>query len=545
MIARIIDSMTSKHLHNLLFALLVAGYIYYGFQYIQKTSITVNDQTYYILFDDAMISMRYAYNLAHGQGLVWNAGEFVEGYTNPLWVGYMALFHLLPISQNTVSLYIQLSGLLFLTLTLFFVRKIVEEFTDSLFVMLAAVAFTAFYSSLNVWGLLGMEVSILTLILTAVLWMILRNSSRFTPWTYILLAVSTLIRIDMVVPYLAIMALLFLVQPQYRRQHLIWGLSLLIVFLGGQTLARYLYYGEWLPNTYYLKVVGWPISLRIMRGLYAFIWFTYYMNWAFALLPFTLLLFRRDWKVMLLFAVLAGQIAYSIYVGGDAWENHGGANRYIAIAMPVFFILFAWAMHELLQKAVTALGSTSYVLLGSHFIYVILFSIAMIQFNLLLGDWRYIERWQFDRKLDYIAGTERNLDIALALQNTTKPGTSIAVIGAGTIPYLLPDHFAIDILGKTDPVIAHGPIRQSLGIPDVAFLQNGNENRMRPGHMKWNYAHTIGERKPDVIVSLWDETGKEAEPYLQEYVAANIGDKITVYLRRDSPNILWDKVAIK
>jgi len=545
MIARIIHTMTSKQLRNLLFGLLVAGYIYYGFQYIQKTSITVNDQTYYILFDDAMISMRYAYNLAHGQGLVWNAGEFVEGYTNPLWVGYMAIFHLLPISQNTISLYIQLSGLLFLTLTLFFVRKIVEEFTDSLFVMLAAVAFTAFYSPLSIWGLLGMEVSILTLILTAVLWMILRGSSRFTPWTYILLAVSTLFRIDMSVPYLAIMALLLIVQPQYRKQHLAWGLSLLIIFLGGQTLARYLYYGELLPNTYYLKVVGWPISLRIMRGLYAFIWFTYYMNWAFAFLPFTLLLFRRDWKIVLLFSVLAGQIAYSIYVGGDAWENHGGANRYIAIVMPVFFILFAWAVHELLDRAVKSLGSPKYALPGSHFVYVLLFSIAMIHFNLLLGDWRYIERWEFSRKPDYIAGTERNLDIALALQSTTKPGTSIAVIGAGTIPYLLPDHFAIDILGKTDPVIAHGPIRQSLGIPDVAFLQNGNENRMRPGHMKWNYAHTIGERKPDVIVSLWDETSKEAEPFLQDYVPANIGDKITVYLRKDSANILWDKVVIQ
>jgi hypothetical protein len=33
--------------------------------------------------------------------------------------------------------------------------------------------------------------------------------------------------------------------------------------------------------------------------------------------------------------------------------------------------------------------------------------------------------------------------------------------------------------------------------------------------MKWNYAHTFGELKPDVIVSLWDETVKEAEPYLR------------------------------
>ena len=169
--------MTSKHLRNILFGLLVLGYIYYGVRYIQKSSITIDDQTYYILFDDAMISMRYAYNLAHGQGLVWNAGEYVEGYTNPLWVGYMALFHILPIPLHMTSLYIQLSGLLFLVLTLFFVRKIVEEFTDNLFVMLGTVALTAFYNPLNVWGLLGMEVSILTLIVTLVIWIIVHNSS--------------------------------------------------------------------------------------------------------------------------------------------------------------------------------------------------------------------------------------------------------------------------------------------------------------------------------------------------------------------------------
>jgi hypothetical protein len=36
--------------------------------------------------DDAFISFRYAFHSAQGQGLVWNLGELVEGYTNFLWV---------------------------------------------------------------------------------------------------------------------------------------------------------------------------------------------------------------------------------------------------------------------------------------------------------------------------------------------------------------------------------------------------------------------------------------------------------------------------
>ena len=36
--------------------------------------------------DDAFISFRYVRNLVEGHGLVFNPGEYVEGYTNFLWV---------------------------------------------------------------------------------------------------------------------------------------------------------------------------------------------------------------------------------------------------------------------------------------------------------------------------------------------------------------------------------------------------------------------------------------------------------------------------
>ncbi|MCJ7434829.1 MAG: hypothetical protein MUO77_15205 [Anaerolineales bacterium] len=528
--------MNSKLLRNILFGMLVLGYFYYAHRYIEATSITVGADRYYILFDDAMISMRYAYNLAHGNGLVWNAGEYVDGFTNPLWVGYMALFHILPIAASRVSLYIQWSGALFLGATLYFVRRIVEEYTDSLFTMLAAVAFTAFYSPLISWDLLGMEVSILALILTAVVFLSL-TKNRFAPWTLTLLAVSTLFRFDMAVPFIVMLGVMYFVKPQYRKQNLIWGLGLLVLFLGGQTLARYFYYGDFLPNTYYLKVTGWPFALRILRGLYALVWFIYYTNWMLFLLPFTLLLFRRDWKINLLFLILLAQMAYSVYVGGDAWEEHGGANRYIAIAMPLFFAVFAVSVEELRRKTVAVLGAGRIAAAGSQVAWLVIFVISILNFNLLMGDWKYIERWQFTRKPDYVAGSENNLRIALALQNATKPGASIAVIGAGTIPYLLPDRYAIDVLGKADPVIARESVRTPMSYEDIPD--------MRPGHMKWDYARTFGELQPDVIVSIWEGTDEEAAPYLKNYVYAVVGEGVKVYLKKDSPNVWWDKVIIK
>ncbi|HEY6072669.1 MAG TPA: hypothetical protein VIV15_04555, partial [Anaerolineales bacterium] len=407
--------MNPRLLRNASFTLLLLGFFYYAWRFIELSSITVGGIKYYILFDDAMISMRYAYNLAHGLGAVWNAGERVEGFTNPLWVGFMALIHLLPIPLAKTSLIIQWSGALFMAGTLYFVRRIVEHFTNDLFAMLGAVALTAFYAPLLSWSLLGMEVSLLCLILTAVVALILAHPDRFNPWVYILLAVSTLVRFDMAVPYLVILGVLFFAQKEQRRQHLIWGLGLLLTFLAAQTLARHFYYGEWLPNTYYLKVQGWSFTLRILRGIYAFTQFAYYSNWVLFLLPFGLLLFRRDWKTFLLLGLVAGQIAYSVYVGGDAWEEHGGANRYIALSMPVFFAALMVVVEEIRKRITGMFGASGWTVPATRMAWLVLFVFAMLNFNALIGQWKSIERWNFQRRPDFTAGNENNLRIALAL----------------------------------------------------------------------------------------------------------------------------------
>ena len=41
--------------------------------------------------DDAFVSLRYADHLVSGHGLVYNPGEYVEGYTNLLWTLLVSL----------------------------------------------------------------------------------------------------------------------------------------------------------------------------------------------------------------------------------------------------------------------------------------------------------------------------------------------------------------------------------------------------------------------------------------------------------------------
>ena len=93
--------------------------------FIQSASFEYSGRRFYTLLDDAMISMRYARNLAEGHGLVWNPGEApVEGYTNLLWTLWMAAVHLLNLPESYVSLAIAASGGLTVVVSSLFIRAI-------------------------------------------------------------------------------------------------------------------------------------------------------------------------------------------------------------------------------------------------------------------------------------------------------------------------------------------------------------------------------------------------------------------------------------
>ncbi len=193
------------------FIVILTAYAIYSAIFIYRTSFVVEGVRYFSLFDDAMVSMRYAANLAHHQGLVWNpGGERVEGFTNPLWVLYMAFFHLLPISAAKVSLCIQVSGALFVLTSLFFVRKLAGALANgSAGTEAAAVVLTAFYLPLNNWSLQGTEVSALTLLVTAAVSIAVEcvRSEGRPPFTlYFMLGIATLVRLDAVVPATTILA---------------------------------------------------------------------------------------------------------------------------------------------------------------------------------------------------------------------------------------------------------------------------------------------------------------------------------------------------
>src|SRR5512143_3700324 len=94
-------------------SLVLLGVIYavWAGLFIYRSSyVGIDGQRYFGLFDDAMISMRYAWNFAHGLGLVWNAGQRVEGYSNLLMTLVMTV-SALAFDRRAAVLAVQLAGI--------------------------------------------------------------------------------------------------------------------------------------------------------------------------------------------------------------------------------------------------------------------------------------------------------------------------------------------------------------------------------------------------------------------------------------------------
>ena len=76
--------------------------------------MVVGGYAYRWIADDAMIDFRIVDNLLHGHGPVYNVGQRVEVYTNPLWVALLALarvlFFFLPLGTIAVLLGLVLSA---------------------------------------------------------------------------------------------------------------------------------------------------------------------------------------------------------------------------------------------------------------------------------------------------------------------------------------------------------------------------------------------------------------------------------------------------
>jgi len=532
---------------NIFFVVVTLAFIVYNSILIYNTSFLIDGQRYFSLADDQMIAMKYAKNFANGDGLVWEKDEVkVEGYSNMLWVLLMATVHLLPIPINTISLVMQIIGMLFLLLNLVIIKKILELlFNNNSFIIISSLILSAFYFPLNYWAIHGFEISAIVMILNLSVYKYLVNSNKENKqyFSFLLLALGILLRLDLIIPYIIFLSFEFFSKKKNIYSLLIYTLPLLVV-IAGTTVFRFLYYGDILPNTYYLKMSGYPILLRVSRGAISFFLFMKNLNLLLFVIPFISIIFVRVKYMKLFLSLILGQILYSIYVGGDAWEWWGICNRFIVIIMPLFFILFSLSIHSIYLCVTSKFVFFRNRRLLTKTILILSMLISFVRFNTPYG-LSQAKDWLLQEPPFEVWGIKSKIKLGLEISKISNKKTIIAEVAAGVMPYFF-EHKYIDLLGKNDKFIAKSKMRLFEKNKNLFKYNNTLGSKYSffyPGHLKWNYRYSLGRFKPDIIVDLWGNK-KEALPFLRGYSILYI-NKVRLIVKNKSRNIYWHKILNK
>ena len=395
--------------------------------------------------DDAFISFRYARNLAIGNGLVFNPGERVEGYSNFLWTLLMVIPHLLRVD---VVVFAQVTGMCCFFGTLLMSYRLTWRITGRESDSLLTVLLLASNYSFLCYATGGLETQMQTLLLVAVAYLGVTDQPLSRPRDVLFLSLTCslalMTRLDSIV---ALAPILCTVAARAIRVHWQMGIAKLVRLLAWSLPAlmslllwlgwKMAYYGEILPNTVRVKgAEGAVIRMGLQYG-YAFVR-SYWMAPVLLVMAVQAPILLRSAATWALGMSLAAWSAYVVAVGGDFMEF-----RLLVPILPSFFIVLLTS----LPRSV-AIRSVLVACLVSGSVYH-------------ASTFRGAGAIEPVRNLQaHVLGREDNWrQIGIDLGNlfrSVHPAPVIATTAIGAIPYYsgLP---TVDMLGLTDREVAlHG-----------------------------------------------------------------------------------------
>ena len=492
---------------------LAALYAAWALLYVWRTSFVLDGQRVFVLWDDAMISMRYASNLIAGEGLVWTPGERVQGISNLGVTLAMAALHALPVGELRQSLLFQLANLALLLGILALAARLARELVpgDRLLPLLAAAA-AALYAPLSIWSLQGSDVAPVAAVLLGALVVsarTLRDRRGPSRAAWALLGLGILMRLDVAVPFAACIAFAAL-QGRRAWRSAAEGSALLAACLAAALCFGALYYGDPLPNTFYLKATGAPIADVLASGARQIGGMLTPLSPLSPLLLAVALgggwLLRRDPLLALSALCVLALFAYDLGVGGDWLKAYH--SRFLVPAVTLYCVVHAAAAQAVLAQTLSAprlaapagrIALAVLALLGAFAFYS----------PVATREWLRPSEptlWWFQNRA--------NAKIAFYLREQTPEDTSVALHAAGTTSYFA-HRPTLDVLGKSDRHIAKLPVR---------FFH--------PGHSKWDWDYILLERRPDVIVDM--SRGLESHPELvKRYFLARTSKGLVFHVRKE------------
>jgi hypothetical protein len=280
------------------------------------------------LVDDAYISLQYAKNWASGQGLVFNPGEKVEGYTNFLWVAVLA--PLWPLSGHDPTAMARASTWLAIVLAVIGVGLVAavgrRVFPRSVLPAAFAVLLLAFDDAfLSYTVVFALENHLLCACMLAGLALVVYRPRRWELGLGTTFALVGMTRPDGLLwggTFLLVYALPVLLRrrtdgPDLRA--LVKVAASFAIIFGVYFLIRWRYFGDLLPNTFHLKVgssfAGFPRGFDYLRSYLT-------QRSGLPLVGLLAVFFTRaTWTRWLALHIVLHAL-YVAYVGGDFYSGH-------------------------------------------------------------------------------------------------------------------------------------------------------------------------------------------------------------------------------
>jgi len=419
-----------------------------------------------VINDDAFISFRYSYQLAHGAGLVYNPGEQVEGFSNPLTVLFFSLVlslagWTLPAALATGKSLGLLAGMAAINGLYGLSREALANRTEwgpaGRWLPLLPPALAAGSTPLAAAAMTGLETTTLAALLTLGLWALAleQRLDRFRG-AAILLALAALTRpegalLAAAAAFGALLAAFLTAGSGERRLRLpLAALAAPLVTAALWTLFRYLYFdGQLLPNTYHAKAGGftgqtWFHYLAAYFGRYGL-----FAVPLFAGLAALLRVGRRRWAVLWPAALLvAVHLCTFIFTGSD-WMP---GSRLLAPTVPAMAALEGLGS-LLLLSLLFRTRPESVVRTWAIYLAAGLLLVGQLQASPPRADLReHLSVREQGYRDGHLALAARLGDRALL-----PAGSTVALMDIGLVGFLNPDLRILDISGLTDRVIAQSP----------------------------------------------------------------------------------------
>lgn len=436
--------------------------------------------------DDAYISFRYAQNWVAGNGLVFNPGERIEGYTNFLWTILLGLgigMGLDPLLLSKILGVLSALGVVMLLPPLS--RRCPSDNTDrrkTPLVGLLAILFLIADGSFIWWSVSGMETLFFTLLVTVGIMAYLKSLTKgpfFALIWVVMFYLAALTRPEGLLVFGVTVCHKIIYHwikgERDKIPQALIGLAVFMTLYLPYYTWRYLYYGYPLPNTFYVKVgSGWH---QVARGFQHLSQFIKGHNGYYFFIGFLLISALRYWSTTwcsYLIACLVSYLAFIVYVGGD-WSF----GRFFVPLLPIIYLLIALGLKETYLALRDKLAVSPSMLQAISYPLIILIVAGIYWGSAVRGEYNFV----------FIIGKadKQRVEVGKWLQQNASGTDTVAVLGAGAIPYYSGLR-CLDSLGLNDLYIAHKPVL--------------NMGQGAAGHEKYDADYILAQRPTFIIEPL-------------------------------------------